>query len=271
MGARESKKHSITPAVVSDNMKGLSLLSAAVFIVGEMAGSGILALPAAVAGTGWFGIILIAACCLSAGFAAVCLGRCWLIVEERYPEYRSNVREPFCIIGLRAVGHRTKSFVTLNIILQLFGVAVVFLLIASELIHSVLNNSTLIPNVTVCDWIVILGLALIPFMWFGSPQDFSPIAFAASATTAISCVLIAVLFVQESLSGQLPKVEHEVINADPKAVFLSIGTIIFAYGGAATFPTFQNDMRDKTKFPAAVALGFLSKFFKLNLLELLIS
>lgn len=49
MGSATSRKHQITQPVV-ENLKGLSFLSASVFIVGEMAGSGILALPNAVAG-----------------------------------------------------------------------------------------------------------------------------------------------------------------------------------------------------------------------------
>lgn len=206
------------------------------------------------------GIFIIAFCCVAAGFAAVFLGRCWLIVEERYPEYRSNVRDPFAIIGLRAVGPKMKSFVTLNIVLQLFGVAVVFLLIAAELTLAVLSNASYLPSISLCSWIVILGVALIPFMWFGSPQDFSPIAFGAMICTVVSCVLIAVLFIQEAVSGELRAATQEAVNTDFKSVFLSIGTIIFAYGGAATFPTFQNDMRDKRRFPAAILLGFLSKF-----------
>lgn len=77
--------------------------------------------------------------------------------------------------------------------------------------------------------------------------------------TVVSCILVAILFIQEAVSGQLKATNQELVNPDIKTVFLSIGTIIFAYGGAATFPTFQNDMRDKRKFPHAVMLGFISK------------
>jgi len=105
--------------------------------------------------------------------------------------------------------------------------------------------------------ILILGVILIPFMWLGSPQDFSLVAFAAMTCTAISCILVAILFIGEANQTNFAKTVHEFVNHDVKSVFLSLGTIIFAYGGAATFPTFQNDMRDKTKFPAAVTVGFL--------------
>lgn len=142
------------------------------------------------------GIGIITMCCFVAGFAAVFLGRCWLIVEERYPEYRSNVRDPFALIGLRAVGPKMSSFVTLNIVLQLFGVAVVFLLIASELIGAVLKHTQYFANVTHCNWIVILGLALLPFMWFGSPV-------VSETSQSLSTVKNRITFCRTSLRSRL--------------------------------------------------------------------
>lgn len=69
---------------------GLSLITAALFIVGETAGTGVLALPAAVAGTGWFGIFIIVFCCFAAGFTGIFLGKSWILVENLYPETRTG-------------------------------------------------------------------------------------------------------------------------------------------------------------------------------------
>lgn len=41
--------------------------------------------------------------------------------------------------------------------------------------------------------------------------------------------------------------------------FLSFGTILFAYGGASTFPTIQNDMVQRDKFARSATIGFLGK------------
>src|SRR5690348_15764255 len=112
----EENNQTITVSTESPKGHGLSLFGAAVFIVGEMAGSGILALPAAVAGMSWFGLVVIVLCCLMSGYAAIYLGRCWLIVEERWPEYRKQQRDPFSVIGLKAGGKFTRGFVTFNVI-----------------------------------------------------------------------------------------------------------------------------------------------------------
>lgn len=44
-----------------------------------------------------------------------------------------------------------------------------------------------------------------------------------------------------------------------KDFFLAFGIIMFAFGGATTFPTIQNDMADKSKFNKSVQYGFLGK------------
>lgn len=39
--------------------------------------------------------------------------------------------------------------------------------------------------------------------------------------------------------------------------FLGFGTILFSFGGASTFPTIQNDMKDRTRFPVSVNIAFI--------------
>lgn len=42
--------------------------------------------------------------------------------------------------------------------------------------------------------------------------------------------------------------------------FLSFGTLLFAFGGASTFPTIQNDMEKKDKFSTSVIIAFSSEW-----------
>jgi Transmembrane amino acid transporter protein len=41
---------------------------------------------------------------------------------------------------------------------------------------------------------------------------------------------------------------------------LAFGTIMFAFAGAATFPTIQADMRDRRQFPKSALLAVSSKY-----------
>lgn len=53
----------------------------------------------------------------------------------------------------------------------LFGAAVVYLLMAAQIIEEVLR--TLVPTVTFCAWFLIVAGATTPLMMFTSPKDFS--------------------------------------------------------------------------------------------------
>ena len=46
-----------------------------------------------------------------------------------------------------------------------------------------------------------------------------------------------------------------------KGFFTAFSSIMFAFGGASTFPTIQADMKERRKFPIAALLGCSGKYF----------
>ncbi|XP_054154352.1 uncharacterized protein LOC128952915 [Oppia nitens] len=239
-------------AAIDGHKKGLSVLTAIVFISGELAGSGVLALPEALANTGWTGIALIIIAGLIASYSGVCLARCWLMLEERWPEYRGNTRNPFASIGFRANGKWMSYVCSVVMDVTFFGGNVVYILLCSELLESLTHS--FIKHITLCDWILILTLLLIPLSWLGSPADFWPLAFGAIGTTILGLILLIVQIIIDAPTFK-DKANHD--SPTFSNFFLGFGTIVFAFGGAAAFPTFQNDMKDRTKFPIAVVVGFI--------------
>lgn len=199
---------------------------------------------------------MIIVCCIASGIAAIYLGRCWIIVEERWPEYRKNCARPYSIIALKAVGPKMGHFVTFSVVIQLFGVAVVFLILCSGLLYDILKETKFayFNSITSCHWIVIIGLFSCPLMWLPSPQEITFIAYTAMSCTAISCVLLIIIYAQQNWSS-LPQMDP----IKTENLFLSLSTIAFAYGGTATFPTFQNFMKNRSQFPHAVGIGFTCK------------
>ena len=71
--------------------QGLGLFIASVFLAGEMAGGGVLALASAMVFTGPAGLAFIVFFALNTGFVGTRLGLCWVMLEERYPELREQV------------------------------------------------------------------------------------------------------------------------------------------------------------------------------------
>jgi hypothetical protein len=89
--------------------------------------------------------VLIVYFCVNAGYGGTRLGACWAILEERYPEYRSPVRNPYATIAYRAVG-RWGRYTKLSV-LQL----------------SLLNTVTSVTSL--CFFVLVLTLIMCLFIY----------------------------------------------------------------------------------------------------------
>ncbi|XP_060063323.1 uncharacterized protein LOC132543823 [Ylistrum balloti] len=232
---------------------GLSIPKAAFFIVGEIAGSGVLALPKAVEDTGWIGLVIITACSLLSAYTGHILGKAWIITSHRFKECRGHVPDPYPLIGEKAYGKWGRQIVNISINFTLFGVGTVFLLLASENIEALFKDVGF--DLSFCVWCIILAAILTPVTWLGTPQDFWQVAVGATIATAIACVVLITNIGLESKD----KVDEPVIHNKIKFLdfFTAFGTIVFAFGGHPAFPTFQNDMKKQKEFKWAVFLGYL--------------
>ena len=103
------------PETGATRKKGLSFGMTSFFLVAQMAGAGFLALPRAVADSGWTGLALLVIFCVSVGFSATRLGKCWVMLEERWLEYRKPSRQPYQEIAYRACGVSGRYFVSLSV------------------------------------------------------------------------------------------------------------------------------------------------------------
>lgn len=233
----------------SDKGGGLSTTQTAFLIAGEMAGSGVLALPRALVKTGWVGVPIIIVMCLVAAFSGKRLGDCWTIIEDRDPNMRSRKRNPYAIIAEQTLGKTWSVIVSMAIIVTLFGASVVYLLLAAQIIEQVFL--AIIPSLTICTWYLIVVGAMTPLMFFGTPRDMTFTGIIAFGSTVIACVLYFI----EMMNEIHPFVFRWGIHGF-QDFFLAFGTIMFAFGGASTFPTIQNDMSDKSKFSKSLHYSF---------------
>ena len=100
---------------------GLTALTASLFIVGEMAGSGVLALPNAVANSGWIGVVLICILGILSAACGIVLSSSWLILRRDFREYQEHVRYPYAALGFHTYGKTGKYLVQLCINATLIG------------------------------------------------------------------------------------------------------------------------------------------------------
>jgi len=239
-------------------VKGLTVFTCAMFIIAEMAGSGILALPKAVAEAGWTGAGLLVFCCFLSLYCGIILGKCWMLIRERNPRYKGHVRDPYPIIGSEAFGKTGKIVVEFCVLVTLIGVCVVFLLLSSQQISSLINTNigSFTPKTEFRLWVLICGFVLLPFTWLATPKDIWPFAVAASSCTMLACILI-VIRTSMHIYQHGAQVVNDKTEVTAKSLFTAFGTIAFSFGGATLFPTFQTDMKVPSKFPYAALLSFI--------------
>ncbi|XP_052811305.1 uncharacterized protein LOC128238973 isoform X1 [Mya arenaria] len=250
-----------------EKIGGLGIVTCAVFIVGEIAGSGVLALPAAVEGSGWTGLALMVLCALVSAYTGNILGKAWLIVRKRTPEYQTgHVRYPYPAIGQAAFGVFGRRLVSISIDFTLFGVGVVFLILASMNIGNLLAPYWADANA--CYIMPIVAFCLLPVALLGTPADFWFVAVGATCATGVACVILVVLI---AIDGHHQKEEgFEIVHREVTFTSFSVafGTICFAFGGHPAFPTFQADMKKQSNFGKAVLLGYfivLMMYFPVSL------
>ena len=255
--------------------RGISIITVCLFIVGEIAGTGILAFPESFKGMGWFGTVVIILACLGGGYTGIALGNSWLILEDRDECHKERTRDPYSVIGEVACGVAGRRWTSITLVIMLFGSSCIQELVFSE------TMSALIPDngLPFCYWIVVIGIGLLPFTYLGSPVDFWPVAFFAMSSTTIACFLIVIAiliqddqfnvettetFLSDNTSVIIEQLSENFGFDDVKPIFhitfksimLGISTVVFGFGGAGVLPTIQNDMRDKRQFNKAIVIAF---------------
>lgn len=238
---------------------GIGTGTACLFIVGEIAGAGVLAIPEALKFTGWyFGVCLIVVICLASGGCGVLLGKCWLLLESREHDLQTSMtRNPYSLIGEKACGRVGYVVSMISLVVQLFGGAVVQLLLFAEMMKALVQPVVEpLVHLSFCQWILLSAMILLPFSFFGSPVDFSPIAFFAMSSTTIAAFLIVIACFLTPNSTS-PAKQSDDFRISPLTVLLGIGNMNFSFSGASCMPTIQNDMKNKRSFSISVIVAYV--------------
>ena len=140
---------------------------------------------------------------MNAGYSGTRLGLCWIMLEERFEEFRGEVRDPYPTIGEKAIGKIGRIVSMVAISLTLYGGGCVFIVLIAQLLGSLLASAGL--ELSLCLWMVIVAGCLTPLTWMGTPKDFWPIAVGALTTTCIACLLIVIRI---SLDGRFIEEKH---------------------------------------------------------------
>ncbi|KAJ1373333.1 hypothetical protein KIN20_035709 [Parelaphostrongylus tenuis] len=227
---------------------------AAIFIIGDMVGGGMIALPIAVVNTGLVpGIILIILGVIFTGYTGIQLGDNWTLMQMRWPEYKTHCRRPYPEMAYRAMGHKAKYLVSLSLCLTQFGMIAVLLLLAANNISNLLTAFFGV-HINFCYVILIISVVVWPFMMLKSPMHFWQAAVGAAASSCLAALLFVIGAIHDSpVCSQVVTYPEFSINN----FFLAYGTIAFSFGGHGAFPTIQHDMTKPFRFNRAVWASYI--------------
>lgn len=256
MSSKTSTSNSVSSLLGPSSHK-ISSVTACLFVVGEITGAALLAMPEAMRSMGWYlGPCLMILTCIASAYCGVIPSKCWIILESADPSLKQiRTRNPYALIGERSCGKVGFYACMLSLIVTLFGSGVVQILVCSEMLQS------LIPvQISFCQWIVIVGLCLLPLSFFGSPADFSPVAFFAMSSTAVAAVLILISLLTQGVENTIQ--DQEISSQSRNSISVTsvmVGwmSVCYAFSGTSCMPTIQNDMKNKKSFKTAILCAYV--------------
>ncbi|KAK6030356.1 transmembrane amino acid transporter protein, partial [Ostertagia ostertagi] len=196
---------------------------AAVFVVGDLAGGGMIALPKALVNAGTWAV------------------------------YRGVCRKPYGEMAFRACGQRMRIFIAVMVCLTQFGFATVLILLAAKN-TAILLHFFFTIKINFCWLIVIVGLIVWPATMLKSPMHFWQVAVFSALSSSIAVCLLVVGFIHDApVCAQ----DTSYRDFDLRSFFMAYGTMAFAFGGHAVFPTIQNDMRKPRLFSRSVWVAYI--------------
>ncbi|CAJ0920067.1 unnamed protein product, partial [Mesorhabditis belari] len=227
---------------------------AAIFLVADMVGGGVVVMPVAFKQSGMMmGCLFMVVICVIFEYTGWELGQVWVIMQERWPLYKQHCRKPFPEMAKKSMGTMAQRLTSAAILITLFGISVVYLLLSANIIHYFLYDYLYIP-ISLCGTIVVLALLISPFTLLKSPGDFWIVVVFAMVTTVLSVAMIIYgIFLDHGACA--PQAKYS--GGDSGGVLFAMGTFLFAFSGHYVFPTIVNDMRHPKKFSYSIAWGFL--------------
>ncbi|XP_050217889.1 amino acid transporter AVT1I-like [Mercurialis annua] len=228
--------------------------------VNMLSGVGILCVPYALSQGGW----------LSLGFLFVVAILCWYtgLLLRRCMD-SDNTINSYPDIGERAFGLRGRVLVSVLTYIELYLVAVEFLIIEGDNLHKIFPHalSFKIGALSIGGkqgFTILSALVILPTAWF---RTLGVLAYvSATGVIASFALLICVLWVGVFDNvGFDERGELFSFSGLPTTVTL----FTFCYSAHAVFPTLYKSMQDKTRFSSVLAVCFVTSTVTYGLMAIL--
>ncbi|XP_024923210.3 amino acid transporter AVT1I isoform X1 [Ziziphus jujuba] len=228
--------------------KGTTIVRTCFNGINTLSGVGILSIPYALSKGGWLSLILLFMVAMLCLYTGLLLQRCMDTspLIKTYPD-----------IGHAAFGHKGRTLISAFMYVELFLVAVEFLILEGD------NMDKLFPNTSFkilglqlkgkqC-FVLLTALIILPTTWL---RSLGLLAYVSAGGVLASVIVVGcVLWV-----GVIDDVGfHEggmLVNFGGLPTAISL--FVFCYCGHAVFPTLCNSMKDRSQFPKVLLVCFIT-------------
>ncbi|VDM94097.1 unnamed protein product [Onchocerca ochengi] len=145
----------------SEQRKGINWFLASMFILGDLVGGGVVAMPVAFIQTGFvLGILFMLIICIIFVITGWLLADTWEIMRERWPEYREHCRKPFSEMARRSMNKESEWAVLIAVLCTV--IAIVMIIVGISLDFQDCYQEAYYPSISI-DAILSLGIFLFAF------------------------------------------------------------------------------------------------------------
>ncbi|QHO03357.1 hypothetical protein HN51_037749 [Arachis hypogaea] len=246
----ESQNHQVQVSYSSgESLRGgTSFFKTCLNGLNALSGVGILSMPYAVSQGGWMSLILLLIVATVCWYTGLLLQRCM----DAHPLIKS-----YPDIGEVAFGYKGRTMVAIFMYLELYLVAVEFLILEGD------NLEKLFPNMDFkigslriggkAGFVLLTALAILPTTWL---KSLGVLAYISIGGVVASLILIACVVCVGEVDGIGFHQKGELVNW--KGLPSAVSLFAFCYCGHAVFPTLRNSMKDRTQFYKVLMVCFIT-------------
>ncbi|XAR53479.1 hypothetical protein NMG60_11022047 [Bertholletia excelsa] len=215
--------------------------------INALSGVGILSIPYALSQGGWLGLILLLLVATICCYTGLLLGRCMDAdpLIKTYPD-----------IGDKAFGRNGRAIVSLFIYLELYLVAVEFLILEGDNLNKLFPHThfqVMGKRVEGKRFFVLLtAVMILPTMWL---RSLGLLAYVSAGGVFASLLLVGSVFSVGAIDGVGFHERGEIWRWS--GVLNAISLFTFCYCGHAVFPTLHTSMTDRRHFPKVLLICFV--------------
>ncbi|CAM1154203.1 Uncharacterised protein g11111 [Pycnogonum litorale] len=241
-----------------NNNNGLNTWQAAIVIAGVTFGSGVIILPHNIQISGAYGLFFNLIVPFIVFYGMHKLSKCWTlavqIAKPIDPITKIQIsRSPYPFIGFICYGKYVRIVLRVLVTLNNFGTAMIVFIIATEITQHLFVNLGM--EYSICIWLIILSLGLIPLLWFDTPKDVWLLELIALVLTVVSLCLIFTIFANGRTDEASTVSTYR--NISSKTIQLTFSSVLYAYSAASLIPTIQADMKNPENFTYSLVAGVL--------------